>query len=126
MNIVTKQTIVQRIQYDVQTVYDLNKEVDYIEVSAEEYNELNNLDLFNTLNGITIKIRNSSGHIIPKGIHIKRLFDYHDLGFEELKRYVNTTYSLLKYPKNITYKTLLAKIDKIVEENKAISDYKVI
>lgn len=122
MKIITKQTLLQEIQYSVQQVYNSGKEVDYIEVSVEEYNILTQAQAINGINEMTLTIKNSNGHSVPTRIRLKRLFDYKDLDFKEFKAYVTRTYPTLKVQKNIKHETLLAKIDKIVEENKELSD----
>jgi len=122
MKIITKQTLVQEIQYNVQEVYDSGKEVDYIEVSVEEYNELLKSNSINGINEMTITIKNSNGNSVPTRIQLKRMFDYKLLDFEEFKKYVQKTYPTLKIQKNIKHETLLAKVDKIVQENKELRD----
>jgi len=122
MKIITKQTLVQEIQYNVQEVCDSGKEVDYIEVSVEEYNELLKSNSINAINEMTITIKNSNGNSVPTRIQLKRMFDYKLLDFEEFKKYVQKTYPTLKIQKNIKHETLLAKVDKIVQENKELRD----
>lgn len=122
MKIITKQTLVQEIQYNVQEVYDSGKEVDYIEVSVEEYNELLKSNSINGINEMTITIKNYNGNSVPTRIQLKRMFDYKLLDFEEFKKYVQKTYPTLKIQKNIKHETLLAKVDKIIQENKELRD----
>lgn len=122
MKIITKQTLLQEIQYSVQQVYNSGKEVDYIEVSVEEYNILTQAQAINGINEMTLTIKNSNGHSVPTRIRLKRLFNYRDLDFKEFKAYVARTYPTIKIQKNIKHETLLAKIDKIVQETKELSD----
>lgn len=114
MEIIVKQTLVQEIKYKVQGVYDSGKEVDYIEVSVEEYNELVNINLVNESNEIIITTKNSNGNSVPTRIQV--IIDYQLLDFEALKKYIQKTYPTFKIQKNIKYETLLAKVDKIVQE----------
>jgi len=122
MQIVTKQTLLQEIQYNVQQVYNSGKEVDYIELSVEEYNNLMKAKAINGINEMTLTIKNSNGNSVPTRIRLNRMFDYRELNLDELKVYIQRTYPTFKIQKNIKHETLLAKVDKIVQENKELRD----